>query len=60
MKVYRDGELTEISTYDLLVGDILVVETGDILPADGIFVSGLGPSLPFTFSSRDDWLRLLL
>ncbi|KAK9802895.1 hypothetical protein WJX73_002795 [Symbiochloris irregularis] len=34
--VIRDGRSTEISTYDLLVGDVLVVSTGDILPADGL------------------------
>ena len=40
VKVFRNGEQKEISTYDILVGDVMVVETGDILPADGVFVSG--------------------
>jgi len=42
VKVYRNGELKEISVYDILVGDILLVETGDIIPADAVYVSGHG------------------
>lgn len=30
----------EISIYDLLVGDVCLLEPGDLLPADGIFISG--------------------
>lgn len=30
----------EINVYDLLVGDLVHMEPGDLLPADGIFVSG--------------------
>ena len=48
VKVFRSGEQKEISTYDLVVGDVMVVETGDILPADGVFVSGEGLT-PHTF-----------
>lgn len=29
-----------ISVYDLLVGDVVIIDTGDIIPADGIFLSG--------------------
>ena len=36
----RDGREQEISSFDLVVGDLLVVEGGDILPADGILVDG--------------------
>ena len=32
----RGGMERTMSTYDLLVGDVLVVDTGDILPADGL------------------------
>lgn len=38
--VYRSNEKVFISIYDLLAGDLLYVETGDILPADCILVSG--------------------
>ena len=36
--VLRDGERKQISVYDLLVGDLLYVSTGDIIPVDGILV----------------------
>ena len=38
--VIRGGEEHVISIYDLLVGDILTLQTGDVLPADGVMVSG--------------------
>lgn len=36
----RDGEVQDISVFDLLVGDIMLFETGDILPADSVIISG--------------------
>lgn len=33
-KVYRDEKLVKIKTEDLVVGDIVVLEAGDIVPAD--------------------------
>ncbi|ODV82923.1 hypothetical protein CANARDRAFT_30486 [[Candida] arabinofermentans NRRL YB-2248] len=38
--VYRSGEKQFISINDLLVGDLIYVETGEIIPADSIMVSG--------------------
>jgi P-type E1-E2 ATPase len=32
-KVIRGGKTVEIGTGDILVGDVVVVETGDIIPA---------------------------
>lgn len=40
VRVCRSGKTQEISVHDLLVGDVLLVEPGDIIPADGIFISG--------------------
>lgn len=40
VQVIRSGKAQEISVHDLLVGDLLVIEPGDILPVDGIFVAG--------------------
>ena len=40
VNVKRNGKIENISVYDLLVGDILLIETGDILPVDGIVVTG--------------------
>ena len=36
----RNGREVGISTYDLLVGDVLLLATGDILPADGLLFKG--------------------
>ncbi|KAJ3216021.1 Calcium-transporting ATPase 10, plasma membrane-type, partial [Clydaea vesicula] len=39
-KVIRNGHTVQIKNSDLLVGDIALIDTGDILPADGIYISG--------------------
>ncbi|THC96006.1 hypothetical protein EYZ11_004505 [Aspergillus tanneri] len=38
--VIRSGKTVRISVYDVLVGDVLHLEPGDIMPADGIFIDG--------------------
>ena len=38
VKVVRDGEVTEIMRKDVVVGDVVIVETGDEIPADGRLV----------------------
>ncbi|XP_061353874.1 putative calcium-transporting ATPase 11, plasma membrane-type [Gastrolobium bilobum] len=38
--VTRDGKRQKISIYDLIVGDIVHLSTGDQVPADGIYISG--------------------
>ena len=40
VKVIRSGKSQEISVYDILVGDIMHLEPGDIIPVDGIFIDG--------------------
>ena len=40
VKVIRSGKSREISIYDLLVGDVMHLEPGDLIPVDGIFISG--------------------
>ncbi|GAD96695.1 calcium-translocating P-type ATPase(PMCA-type),putative [Paecilomyces variotii No. 5] len=42
VKVIRSGKSVSISIYDLTVGDILHLEPGDAVPADGVFISGHG------------------
>nr|AAL17949.1 type IIB calcium ATPase [Medicago truncatula] len=38
--VTRDGKRQKVSIYDLVVGDIVHLSTGDQVPADGIFIQG--------------------
>lgn len=40
VKIIRSGRTQEISIHEILVGDVLMVEPGDILPVDGIYISG--------------------
>ncbi|KAJ3093894.1 Calcium-transporting ATPase 10, plasma membrane-type [Physocladia obscura] len=40
VKVFRGGRKDEISSWDVLVGDVVEISTGDEVPADGIFISG--------------------
>jgi Ca2+-transporting ATPase len=40
-KVIRGGKKDTISSWDLLVGDLVDLNMGDEVPADGIFVSGV-------------------
>ena len=37
-KVYRDGVLTEVGKCDLVVGDVLVLDTGEEVPADAVLL----------------------
>lgn len=38
VKVRRDGDVTEIPRHDVVVGDVIIVETGDEIPADALLV----------------------
>ncbi|KAF6827811.1 Calcium-transporting ATPase 2-like protein 2 [Colletotrichum musicola] len=42
VKVIRSGKTQNISVYDVLVGDIMHIETGDVVAVDGVLVSGSG------------------
>ncbi|KAL8835132.1 MAG: hypothetical protein Q9170_003437 [Blastenia crenularia] len=42
VKAIRSGKSIMISVYDVMVGDILHLESGDSIPADGILVGGHG------------------
>eukprot|EP00742_Colponemidia_sp_Colp-10_P000696 GILJ01000758.1.p1 GENE.GILJ01000758.1~~GILJ01000758.1.p1 ORF type:complete len:1153 (-),score=201.35 GILJ01000758.1:459-3812(-) len=44
--VMRNGEKTSVSVFDLQVGDVLLIESGDDIPADALLISG--------FSVRSD------
>ncbi|KAM7223988.1 plasma membrane calcium-transporting ATPase [Rhypophila decipiens] len=40
VKVVRSGKIIEISIFDLLVGDVLHLEPGDMIPVDGVLIEG--------------------
>lgn len=42
VKAIRSGKLREISVYDILVGDVVNLEPGDMVPVDGILIQGSG------------------
>lgn len=42
VKVIRSGKSQEISVYDIMVGDLVHLYPGDLVPVDGIFVQGHG------------------
>ncbi|KAJ5092766.1 hypothetical protein N7456_008627 [Penicillium angulare] len=42
VKVVRSGKSMMISVYDITVGDVIHLEPGDSIPADGILISGHG------------------
>ena len=39
-KVYRDGVVTIIEADDIVVGDLVILQSGDKIQADGILISG--------------------
>lgn len=39
-KVYRNGQAIEIIVDDIVVGDCIILESGDKIPADGILIDG--------------------
>lgn len=41
VKVIRSGRPQEIPIHDVIVGDVVQIEPGDVIPADGILISGL-------------------
>jgi Ca2+-transporting ATPase len=40
VNVIRSGKAREISVFDVLVGDVMHLEPGDMIPVDGIFIEG--------------------
>ena len=41
IKVKRNGNLVNINIRDVVVGDIVYLESGDLVPADGVVVFGV-------------------
>lgn len=41
VKVIRDGNVTQVPRKDIVVGDIVILETGDEVPADGTLIDSV-------------------
>lgn len=39
-KVYRNGNIVEVSIDDVVVGDYILLQSGDKIPADGVLIDG--------------------
>ncbi|TFB05783.1 Calcium-transporting ATPase 2 [Trichoderma ghanense] len=42
VKVIRSGNPVAISIYEVVVGDVMLLEPGDVVPVDGIYIEGHG------------------
>lgn len=40
VKVVRSGKTIELSVFDILVGDVIHLEPGDMIPVDGVLIQG--------------------
>ncbi|KAH9024007.1 hypothetical protein EDB83DRAFT_1980676 [Lactarius deliciosus] len=40
VKVIRDGEERQIDVHQVAVGDVVLLEPGEVIPCDGVFLSG--------------------
>jgi Ca2+-transporting ATPase len=60
-KVYRNGGVTQVPKSDIVIGDIVIVETGEEIPADGILIEAIALQVdestltgePITYKSTD-------
>ena len=41
-RVVRSGKTLTINSNDLLVGDVMILQAGNVVPADGVFIRGHG------------------
>ncbi|KAH9957422.1 hypothetical protein BC827DRAFT_656953 [Russula dissimulans] len=45
VKVLRDGSEQQIGVQQVVVGDVVVLKSGEVIPCDGIFLSGNGNNI---------------
>lgn len=55
--VIRKGKETLISIYNLLVGDIICLQTGDVVPADSILVEGACEADESSITGESDTIK---
>ncbi|EQC40265.1 hypothetical protein SDRG_02169 [Saprolegnia diclina VS20] len=58
IKVIRDSEPCEVSKFDLVVGDIVRLDVGDILPADGLVLTSSDLKLDESAMTGESFLML--
>ena len=44
VKVIRSGKTMKVSVYECFVGDVMIMDQGDVIPVDGIFIDGYNVS----------------
>ena len=44
VKVIRSGKTMKVSVYECFVGDVMILDQGDVIPVDGIFIDGYNVS----------------
>lgn len=57
--VIRDGQEALISIFDLLVGDLITLQTGDVVPADCIMVEGKCEADESAMTGESDAIKVL-
>lgn len=57
--VIRDGEEILVSIFDLLVGDLINLQTGDVVPADCILVEGKCEADESAVTGESDAIRMV-
>lgn len=45
VKVIRSGKVTQVPRKDIVVGDLVIIETGDEVPADGVLLDSVSLSI---------------
>ncbi|KAJ5170166.1 uncharacterized protein N7500_002949 [Penicillium coprophilum] len=53
IKVIRSGKSMLISVCDILVGDVVCLEPGDVIPVDGILIEGFGVKCDESFHTGE-------
>jgi Ca2+-transporting ATPase len=49
VSVVRNGACIQISIFDVVVGDIVLLEAGEFVPCDGLFIKGNSNNIFFFF-----------
>lgn len=49
----RAGKEVEINIVDLLVGDVVILDQGDNIPSDGLFIEGFNVQIDESNVTRD-------